>query len=148
MAILNLLLMHLIGRYCVFLSCVLLSWCSDARTEGCASCVLWAVFGFALGCRGLGEAGAGGAPASPQYRRDISVKADRRVLPSAGSPNPVAAHFRRLTAQAPVQVAHVSTTGRSVNDGLLRLRLRLGRLWLAIWRCGLCGGGRCHLWLP
>ena len=60
MAILNLLLMHLTGRYCVFLSWVLLSLCCDARTEGCASCVLWAVFGFALGCRGLRGAWRGG----------------------------------------------------------------------------------------
>src|SRR6267154_729226 len=49
MAILNLLLMHLTGRYCVSLSFVLLSLCCDARTEGCASCVLWALFGVALG---------------------------------------------------------------------------------------------------
>src|SRR5882757_8417594 len=83
MAILNLLLMHLIGRYCVFLSCVLLSWCSDAQTEGCASCVLWAVFGFALGCRGLRGGWRGGCASllsvSPRYiRQSRQTRATKR----------------------------------------------------------------------
>jgi hypothetical protein len=78
MVILKLLQMHY-GSCCP----VLLSRCSDALIAVCSSCLLWMIFGFALGCRGLGEAWRGGcARLLPVLGRSMRVRRRKRASKS------------------------------------------------------------------